>query len=141
MDNSHIINKTDINEDKQKILIPTLSQKFIPSISLLKFPFVLKQDQIAAVNAWINNNYRGTILYSTGTGKTEIAFECAKRLACCFLPNNNNLSINANENSINTADMIMKDKDTSFSNLYNSNGIVNGNTDNVYYSFFNILFL
>jgi superfamily II DNA or RNA helicase len=31
------------------------------------------------VNKWANNNFRGTILYSSGTGKTEIAFECAKR--------------------------------------------------------------
>jgi len=52
-----------------------------PAISQLKFPFCLKEDQIEAVNAWINNDYRGTILYSTGTGKTEIAFECARRIA------------------------------------------------------------
>ena len=54
----------------------------------MKFPFNLKKDQIAAVNAWINNNHRGTILYSTGTGKTEIAFECAKRLASRYLSHN-----------------------------------------------------
>ena len=51
-----------------------------PAISQLKFPFCLKEDQIEAINAWINNDYRGTILYSTGTGKTEIAFECARRI-------------------------------------------------------------
>jgi superfamily II DNA or RNA helicase len=34
-----------------------------------------------AVNAWLNNNFKGSIIYSTGTGKTEIAFECARRLA------------------------------------------------------------
>ena len=55
-----------------------------PAISQLKFPFSLKEDQTEAVNAWINNNYRGTILYSTGTGKTEIAFECARRIASEF---------------------------------------------------------
>ena len=55
-----------------------------PAISQLKFPFCLKEDQTEAVNAWINNNYRGTILYSTGTGKTEIAFECARRIASEF---------------------------------------------------------
>ena len=54
------------------------------AISQLKFPFSLKEDQTEAVNAWINNNYRGTILYSTGTGKTEIAFECARRIASEF---------------------------------------------------------
>ncbi|HKO41607.1 MAG TPA: DEAD/DEAH box helicase family protein, partial [Nitrososphaeraceae archaeon] len=51
------------------------------AISQLKFPFSLKEDQIDAVNAWIDNDFRGTIVYSTGTGKTEIAFECAKRVA------------------------------------------------------------
>ena len=52
-----------------------------PSIFNLKFPFVLTKDQEDAISAWINNNYRGSIIYSTGTGKTEIAFECAKRAA------------------------------------------------------------
>ena len=52
-----------------------------PSIFNLKFPFILTNDQEEAVSAWINNNYRGSIIYSTGTGKTEIAFECAKRAA------------------------------------------------------------
>src|SRR5437763_16618983 len=51
------------------------------AISSLKFPFELTKDQIEAVDAWITNGYRGSIIYSTGTGKTEIAFECAKR-AC-----------------------------------------------------------
>ena len=54
------------------------------AISQLKFPFSLKEDQIDAVNAWIDNDFRGTIVYSTGTGKTEIAFECAKRVACRY---------------------------------------------------------
>jgi superfamily II DNA or RNA helicase len=52
-----------------------------PAIYFLKFPFYLKKDQIEAVSEWVNNNFRGTILYSSGTGKTEIAFECAKRAA------------------------------------------------------------
>lgn len=52
-----------------------------PAIAALKFPFTLKPDQEAAVTSWINNDYRGSIIYSTGTGKTEIAFECARR-AC-----------------------------------------------------------
>src|SRR5215210_673010 len=62
-----------------KTAFPKTPQTLIPAISLLQFPFTLKEDQTAAVDAWIDNNYRGTILYSTGTGKTEIAFECAKR--------------------------------------------------------------
>jgi len=52
-----------------------------PAIFSLKFPFALKQDQIAAVDSWIKNGYRGSIIYSTGTGKTEIAYESARR-AC-----------------------------------------------------------
>ena len=48
---------------------------------MLKFPFKLTKDQIEAVEAWIMNDNKGSIIYSTGTGKTEIAFECAKR-AC-----------------------------------------------------------
>jgi superfamily II DNA or RNA helicase len=53
----------------------------LPAILNLKFPFELKEDQIKAVNAWLSNNFKGSIIYSTGTGKTEIAFECARRLA------------------------------------------------------------
>lgn len=53
----------------------------LTAILHLKFPFKLKDDQIDAVNAWLSNNFKGSIIYSTGTGKTEIAFECARRLA------------------------------------------------------------
>jgi len=53
----------------------------IPAILDLKFPFNLTKDQEDAVAAWIKNKYKGSIIYSTGTGKTEIAFECAKRAA------------------------------------------------------------
>ena len=51
------------------------------AISHLKFPFSLKKDQIEAVDSWLANNFRGTVLYSSGTGKTEISFECARRAA------------------------------------------------------------
>jgi superfamily II DNA or RNA helicase len=57
------------------------SSASLSAISLLKFPFKLTKDQIEAVGAWTTNGYRGSIIYSTGTGKTEIAFECAKRAA------------------------------------------------------------
>lgn len=79
---NHIIKDSEIVEGKSKIdmVISLSTQTYSPSISSLKFPFDLKDDQIAAVDAWMENNYRGTILYSTGTGKTEIAFECARRL-------------------------------------------------------------
>ena len=53
----------------------------LTAILNLKFPFELKDDQIKAVNAWLSNNFKGSIIYSTGTGKTVIAFECARRLA------------------------------------------------------------
>ena len=61
-------------EDKSEFRILT-------AILGLKFPFELKNDQLKAVNAWLNNDFKGSIIYSTGTGKTEIAFECARRLA------------------------------------------------------------
>src|SRR5215210_1261857 len=52
-----------------------------PAIFYLKFPFSLKNDQLEAVHAWVANGFRGTVVYSSGTGKTEIAFECARRAA------------------------------------------------------------
>ena len=64
-----------------KSSITESSSASLSAISLLKFPFKLTKDQIEAVNAWTTNGYRGSIIYSTGTGKTEIAFECAKRAA------------------------------------------------------------
>ncbi|HET9806421.1 MAG: DEAD/DEAH box helicase [Deltaproteobacteria bacterium] len=50
----------------------------------LKFPFDLKKDQREAVDEWINKKGKGSIIYSTGTGKTEIAFECARKIASLF---------------------------------------------------------
>jgi superfamily II DNA or RNA helicase len=47
----------------------------------LKFPFELKPDQVKAVEAWLVNQCRGSIIYGSGTGKTEIAFECARKAA------------------------------------------------------------
>jgi superfamily II DNA or RNA helicase len=44
---------------------------------MLKFPFNEGSD---AVDAWVMNDYKGLIIYSTGTGKTEIAYECAKSM-------------------------------------------------------------
>ncbi len=64
------------------------------AISQLKFPFLLKEDQIDAVNAWIDNDCRGTIVYSTGTGKTEIAFECAKRVASRYYSSSSSTTLN-----------------------------------------------
>lgn len=64
--------------------IPTaMSNERISSaaISKVRFPFRLTKDQLDAVDEWITNGYNGSIIYSTGTGKTEIAFECARRAA------------------------------------------------------------
>lgn len=52
-----------------------------PAISAIRFPFELKKDQLEAAEAWIGNGCRGSVIFSTGTGKTEIAFECARRAA------------------------------------------------------------
>lgn len=52
-----------------------------PSILTLRFPFDLKKDQLDAADAWVQNGCRGSVIYSTGTGKTEIAWECARRAA------------------------------------------------------------
>jgi superfamily II DNA or RNA helicase len=73
------------------------------AISSLRFPFKLTKDQLEAVDAWVSNGYKGSIIYSTGTGKTEIAFACAKRAsteAIVHTKNNNVLSPH-NNNAIN----------------------------------------
>ena len=54
----------------------------------LKFPFDLKKDQREAVDEWINKKGKGSIIYSTGTGKTEIAFECARKIASLIVEQN-----------------------------------------------------
>ena len=58
------------------------------AISCLKFPFHLKGHQLQAVDAWISNGMRGSIIYSSGTGKTEIAFECARAAAAVLTSTN-----------------------------------------------------
>src|SRR5437763_15835515 len=68
------------------LLIPVVTPT--AAISYLKFPFHLKGHQLQAVDAWLSNGMRGSIIYSSGTGKTEIAFECA-RAAAAFLSSTN----------------------------------------------------
>ncbi len=53
----------------------------MPAISAIRFPFELKKDQLEAADSWVANGCRGSVIFSTGTGKTEIAFECARRAA------------------------------------------------------------
>lgn len=112
----------------------------LPSISLLKFPFVLKKDQIEAVNAWINNNKRGTILYSTGTGKTEIAFGCAKMLVTNNLQDTQLLYAKKTVIDINKS---LENNQKEFDLLANQNDSNSAikNNKNIHCSFFNILFL
>jgi superfamily II DNA or RNA helicase len=69
----NILDRIATSAPKQKI--PTVA------ISSLRFPFSLTKDQVEAVDEWVSNDYNGSIIYSTGTGKTEIAFQCAKRAA------------------------------------------------------------
>jgi superfamily II DNA or RNA helicase len=70
------------NNDIKKISLPVnLVSNRQPAINSLKFPFVLKPDQIKAAEAWISNGQRGSLIYGSGTGKTEIAFECARLAA------------------------------------------------------------
>lgn len=130
-----------------KTAFPESPQTLIPAISILQFPFTLKEDQIAAVDAWIDNNFRGTVLYSTGTGKTEIAFECAKR----FLGHTkSSVSSYYNSNRDETKNIVSLlnrltpvDSFTPSNETEEAKSTKNDNhhTSNVRYSFFNILFL
>lgn len=52
-----------------------------PAIASLRFPFELKPDQVKAAKAWMESGCRGSVIYGSGTGKTEIAWECARRAA------------------------------------------------------------
>ena len=67
---------------KEELTCPTTTAAAILN---LKLPFELTTDQIEAVDAWISNDLRGLIIYSSGTGKTEIALECARKAAALIL--------------------------------------------------------
>src|SRR5919197_2361504 len=58
----------------------------------MKLPFHLKGHQLQGVDAWISNGMRGSIIYSSGTGKTEIAFEWSRRAAALLAPKNSSNS-------------------------------------------------
>ena len=68
---------------------PGIGQE-VAAISCLKLPFYLKGHQLQAVDAWMSSGMRGSIIYSSGTGKTEIAFECARRAAAAAVFTKNN---------------------------------------------------
>ncbi len=77
---NHTIGKEpDISDHKNVDELENASSH--PAILNLRFPFDLKPDQVSAVEAWLTNQYRGSIIYGSGTGKTEIAFECARMAA------------------------------------------------------------
>jgi superfamily II DNA or RNA helicase len=75
--------KADKSEKASHGIVEPMPEQKIPTraISAIRFPFMLTKDQLEAVDQWVSNGYKGSIIYSTGTGKTEIAFECAKRAA------------------------------------------------------------
>lgn len=77
--NYTICKEPHIAEDK--IVEDLENHSSYPAILNLKFPFELKPDQIKAVEAWLENQCRGSIIYGSGTGKTEISFECARNAA------------------------------------------------------------
>lgn len=77
--NYTICKEPHIAEDK--IVEELENHSSYPAILDLKFPFELKPDQIKAVEAWLGNQCRGSIIYGSGTGKTEISFECARNAA------------------------------------------------------------
>jgi len=122
---NHIIKDSEIIEEESEIdtIISPSIQTLSPSILSLKFPFDLKDDQIAAVDAWMENNNRGTILYSTGTGKTEIAFECARRIVGQLLSPER-----------------MKSP-SKMDEMFSADLILNNEKNSLSFSFFNILFL
>lgn len=129
-------------ESKINTVIPPPTQTFLPSISSLKFPFNLKDDQLAAVDAWMENNNRGTILYSTGTGKTEIAFECARRLVGQLLSHKRGESPSKMDEVYSTDLISNDDKETTFvSKQFETTEEPISKKDILSFSFFNILFL
>jgi superfamily II DNA or RNA helicase len=81
----NMLNSKPITAESSSPPAPTVA-----AISTLKFPFKLTKDQLEAVEAWIMNDYKGSIIYSTGSGKTEIAFECAKKACEAILDNEGN---------------------------------------------------
>jgi superfamily II DNA or RNA helicase len=143
--NNDNLKNAEIIENELKIE-HTISQskKFsFPIICSLKFPFNLKDDQLSAVDSWMTNNNRGTILYSTGTGKTEIAFECAKRLANLHLSSETAEAL-IKVDKISSTNLILENKRNGVSNTKEFEIAVaegSGNNEHIPYSFFNILFL
>ncbi len=144
--NNNIIKNSDEDGGISITDLCTSSKVLVPAISFLQFPFILKNDQIDAVEAWTNNNYRGTILYSTGTGKTEIAFECAKRLVFHRYPSGTASIEDIADNAHNSMTSNTKISFTTPSTISDTkSSSIKRNcchtSSNYSYSFFNILFL
>jgi superfamily II DNA or RNA helicase len=78
---NHTIDKEPDIADREIVQQELVNDSSHPAILNLKFPFELKLDQVKAVEAWLVNQCRGSIIYGSGTGKTEIAFECARKAA------------------------------------------------------------
>jgi superfamily II DNA or RNA helicase len=77
--NDTIGKKPDTTTANHEILDELENDNSYPAILDLRFPFELKFDQVKAVEAWLVNQCKGSIIYGSGTGKTEIAFECARK--------------------------------------------------------------
>ena len=84
------------------LLVPVVTPT-AAAISYLKFPFHLKGHQLQAVDAWISNGMRGSIIYSSGTGKTEIAFECARAAAAAAFLSSTNSEIEGHSSSLSSS--------------------------------------
>jgi superfamily II DNA or RNA helicase len=97
--------KADVYTNAKKLDGQSVDKQ-TPAILNLKFPFELKKDQKQAVEAWTTNDFRGSIIYSTGTGKTEIAFECARRAAAAagIISDNTNSTNNIYDEGKNYSD-------------------------------------
>jgi superfamily II DNA or RNA helicase len=122
--NDNVGNNIMIKNIKEIPMIESFNAS-TPSILNLKFPFNLTKDQHKAVEAWFSNKCRGSIIYSTGTGKTEIAFECARRRAAAteheqkIKPDNNIEDCNNNNNNNNNNYPYSSDNATSTATSFN----------------------
>lgn len=65
---------------KANILKVVETRKNIAKTNDVEIPIKLRDYQMEAINAWINNNYQGFYVMATGTGKTWTAIYSAKYL-------------------------------------------------------------
>ena len=78
------------------------------AILYLKLPFYLKGHQLQAADTWMSTGMRGSVIYSSGTGKTEIAFECARRAAFAAAAANNSTIFATNDSNTGEHSLLRK---------------------------------